>query len=167
MIRLQHAILIEATPERLWRWLADLPTHYREWHPAHVSCRYERGSTPAVGAVLYAEEYLHGRMHRLRLTLTEVVSGHVIRYRGAAVTGCFLLEPANGGTRFGAELAIGLRAPVVGGLIDAVVRRCLRHRLAAIEAHMREEGENLKRIIEHEPHASQQAGETRRTSGAS
>lgn len=148
MIRLADSTVINVPPERVWAWLNELPTHYREWHPAHVLCRYERGEGLEVGAVLYVEEYLHGRKHRLRLEATEVVPGRVMRYRNHAFTGRFLLEPANGGTRFTAELHFGISTPVIGYLLDALLQAVLGRRLAAFQTHMREEGGNLKRLLE-------------------
>lgn len=150
MIRLRDSILIDVPPERVWAWLNELPTHYREWHPAHVTCRYDRGECLEVGAVLYVEEYFHERVHRLRLRATEVVPGRVMRYRNHGFTGAFLLEPANGGTCFTAELNFGIRTPVIGHLLDALLQRVLGSRLAAFQTHMREEGENLKRVLERE-----------------
>jgi uncharacterized protein YndB with AHSA1/START domain len=148
MIRLSDSIIIQAPPERVWAWLGELPAHYRDWHPDHVACRYERGTTFDVGAVVHIEERLHGRMHRFRLRATEIVPGRVIRYRDRLFGGAFLLEPVNGGTRFTAELEFGLRTPIIGQMLDRILRPALTRRLAALETHMREEGVNLKRLLE-------------------
>lgn len=148
MIRLRDSVLIDVPPARVWAWLNELPSHYHDWHPAHVACRYERGESLEVGAVLYVEEHLHQRLHRLRLRATEVVPGRVMRYRNHGFTGAFLVEPANGGTRFTAELAFGIPTPVIGFIMDAVLRRILARRLAALHTHMREEGRNLKHLLE-------------------
>lgn len=154
MIELRDSIWIDVEPERAWAWLNELPVHYREWHPAHVDCRYERGESLQSGAVVSIEEHLHGRLHRLRLCVTQVVPGRMMRYRNHGFSGAFLLEPADGGTRFTAELIFGIRAPIIGRALDAVLRRLLARRLAAFQAHMREEGENLKRLLErHGSHA--------------
>jgi hypothetical protein len=150
MIALRHSILIHAPPARVWAWLNELPLHYREWHPAHVACRFDRGDSLQVGAGLCIEEYLHGRLHRLRLRATEVTTNRLMRYRNHAFAGAFILEPADGGTRFTAELTFGLRAPVIGNVLDAIARRLLARRLAAMQVHMREEGDNLKRLLERE-----------------
>lgn len=148
MIRLRDSILIDVPPDRVWAWLNDLPSHYREWHPAHVTCRYERGTSLVVGAVLYVEEYLHQRLHRLRLRATEVVPGRVLRYRSRGFRGAFVLELAEGGTRFTAELDFGTRTPVIAFVLDALLRTLLGRQLAAFQAHMGEEGQNLKRLLE-------------------
>lgn len=153
MIQLRDTILINTPPEKVWTWLNDLPGHYREWHPAHIACRYERGQRLEAGAVLYAEEFLHDRLHRLRLQATEVVPGRALYYRGLGFTGAFLLEPVNGLTNFTAELDIGMRFGILGSILDTALRLVLGDRLAAFQAHMREEGVNLKRLLE-EGHAA-------------
>lgn len=96
------------------------------------------------------EEYLHGRLHRLRLGATEVIPNRLMRYRDHAFAGVFILEPADGETRFKAELTFGLRAPVIGSVLDAIARRLLARRLAAMQVHIRKEGDNLKRLLERE-----------------
>lgn len=148
VILLRDSTVIDAAPERVWAWLGDLPTHYRAWHPAHVACRYDRGDSLAAGTIMYVEEQLHGRRHRLRLRATEVVPGRLMRYQSRGFRGAFLVEPWNGATRFTADLEFGIRVPVLGAAVDAVLRRVLARRLAAFRTHMREEGENLKRLLE-------------------
>ncbi len=150
MIRLRDSITINVPVDQVWTWLNALPTHYRQWHPAHVTCRYEHGDHLEVGAVLYVEEILHDRLHRLRLRATHVVSGRALHYRGRGFTGAFLLEPANGSTSFTAELAFGTRLKVLGVILDSVLRRVLGRRLAELQSHMYEEGVNLKRLVETE-----------------
>lgn len=150
MIELRDTVLIEAPPEQVWAWLADLPHHYGAWHPAHRCCWYAKGHSLETGAVLVVEEELHGRPHRLRLRTTEVVPNRLLRYSSRGVRGAFRLEEANGGTQFTATLGFGVAVPILGRIADGVMGRVLGARLAAIEEHMREEGRNLKRLLEHE-----------------
>lgn len=148
MIQLRDTVVIHVPPERVWAWLNDLPLHYREWHPAHRECRYVRGDRLTVGAIVQMDEQLHGKAHSLTIHASAVVPHRLLRYRGRGFQGAFLLEPADGGTRFTAELELGLRWPLVGSLLDMVWRRVLAHRLSAIQVHMHEEGQNLKQLLE-------------------
>ena len=59
-----------------------------------------------------------------------------------------MVEPVNGGTRFTVELSFGIRAPIIGHVVDAILRRVLERRLATVHTHMREEGEHLKGLLE-------------------
>jgi hypothetical protein len=52
VIRLRDSVLIQVPPEDVWAWLSELPRRYRNWHPAHIDCRYIRGDSLTVGAVL-------------------------------------------------------------------------------------------------------------------
>jgi hypothetical protein len=77
-----------------------------------------------------------------------VVPGRVLRYRSLGFRGAFIIEPADRGVRFTGELDFGIRTPGVGFVVDAVLRKLLGRELAAIQTHMREEGQNLKRLLE-------------------
>lgn len=148
MIQLRDTVDIQAPPERVWAWLNELPHHYRDWHPAHIDCRYIRGDNLAVGAVLQVNEYLHEKPHSLMLHADVVVPDRLLRYSGRGFRGAFILEPVDEGTRFTAELEFGICLPLGGRLLDVVLRRVLAKRLSAFQTHMREEGENLRRLLE-------------------
>jgi uncharacterized protein YndB with AHSA1/START domain len=148
MIELRDTVFVETPPENVWAWLADLPAHYREWHPGHVRCSYEHGNVLQAGTVLAVEEQLHGRPHRLKLRATEVVPNRLLRYSGWGLRGAFLLEEAEGGTRFTATLRFGVAVPVISRLVDRILNRAIATRLAAVQEHMHEEGRNLKRLME-------------------
>ena len=148
MIRLHDTVHINATPERIWAWLDRLPRHYRDWHPSHVGCRYVRGDHLSVGAVLRVCERLHGKLHSLTLRADVIVPDRLLRYSGRGFRGAFMLEPAGTGTRFTAQLEVGTDLPFIGRLLDLVLRRLMATRLSAIQEHMREEGQNLKRLLE-------------------
>lgn len=148
MIELRDSVFIQTPPAKVWEWLANLPDHYGEWHPAHGRCWYARGSGLEAGAVLTVEEELHGRPHRLSLRMTETVPNRLLRYSSRGLRGAFLLEEANGGTRFTATLGFGVAVPWLGRVADRVLRRIFATRLAAVREHMREEGRHLKRLLE-------------------
>jgi hypothetical protein len=139
---------IEAAPERIWNWLDGLPRHYREWHPSHLDCRYIRGNHLTEGAVLHVHERLHGKLHSLTLRADVVVPDRLLRYSGRGVRGAFILEPAGHGTRFTAQLEVGAPLPLIGRLVDPVLRRLMAKRLSEVQEHMREEGRNLKHLLE-------------------
>jgi uncharacterized protein YndB with AHSA1/START domain len=148
VIQLRDTVFIETPPQKVWAWLADLPDHYREWHPAHVRCWYEHGNALQAGAILGVEEELHGRLHRLKLRTTEIVPDRLLRYSGWGLRGAFLLEGANGGTRFTSTLGFGVAVPLIGPLADWALGHLFGTRLAAVQEHMHEEGRNLKRLLE-------------------
>lgn len=149
MIELSDSVEINAPPEAVWAWLEAMPEHYLEWHPDHISCRWVSGNALTPGAVMEAEERLHGQHHRLRLTLSEVEPGRRFRYHiGHGMSGAFELVPTDGRTRFTARLRIGLDAPVLGGVVDRALRLAMGGRIASFRRHQEEEGANLKALLE-------------------
>lgn len=149
MIELRDSVEINAPPEAVWAWLEAMPEHYLEWHPDHVSCRWVSGDALALGAVMAAEERLHGQLHRLRLTLTEVEPGRRFAYRvQRGMSGEFELASSAGGTRFTATLRLGLEGPLLGPVVDALLGLAMRRRLDSFRQHQREEGLNLKALLE-------------------
>jgi hypothetical protein len=150
VIQLTDSTFIDAPPEDVWTWLERMPLHDKKWHPDHVICRYERGQVLQTGTVLHVEERLLGRLQRLRLRATAVVPGRLARYRSRGFAGTFVAAPEGEGTQSTAELSFGTSAPIVGRTLDAVASLALRSRLEAFQTHVREEGENLRRLLQQE-----------------
>jgi hypothetical protein len=150
MIELCDTVVVEAAPEVVWQWLETLPEHYRAWHPDHADARWVEGNGFEHDAVLEAHEVLHGRMHRLRLVLTEVEPGHLVRYKvWPGVTGELRVEPVGSGTAFTACIELGTRAPVLGPALDRVLTLVFRGHIEALRRHQQEEGARLKALLEH------------------
>jgi hypothetical protein len=156
VIQLHDTVHIEAAPERIWDWLDALPRHYRNWHPSHLDCRYVHGNHLTPGAALQMHERLHGKPHSLMCRADVVVPARLLRYSGRGVRGAFILEPAERGTRFTAQLEVGAPLPLIGRLLDPVLRRLMAKRLSAVQEHIREEGRNLKHLLEGQESAAAQ-----------
>lgn len=149
MITLRDSIRIRATPEQLFKWLESMPQEYVFWHSDHVACRVLKGSMLQAGSEFECQEYLHGKLHSMRFRPTRVDPDRRIEYEILALgKGAFKAVPKDEGIEFIAELHLGSNAPIVGRLIDAVLRAFFSSRLEAMRQHMLEEGQNLKRIIE-------------------
>lgn len=149
MIELHDSVVVRASPERVWDWLETLPEHYRQWHPGHLSARWVTGHGFRPGAVMEVEEVLHGRRHRLTLTCVDVEPGRSVRYRlFPGMGGTFDVEPVDGATRFTARLTAGTQAPVIGRVLDALLRTVLGSRFEVLRRHQAEEGVNLKALLE-------------------
>jgi len=101
MITLRDSIEIKTTPEKIFDFFVHFEENYLAWHPDHVKS-YWIGKPAKEGSILYCEEYLHGKLHRMKFRITKVELNRKIEYK--------LLE--------------------------------------AGKKHMKEEGENLKRLLE-------------------
>ncbi len=145
MRRLVDSIVIDAPPDAIWRWLADLPAHYTEWHPDHVSAVWERGGPDQIGSIMRAVEVLGGTRETLRMELTSIDPPHRFEYRMRGPIsmllpgGAFTVTPVDCGSRFTASISYRF---------GPLTERFFKNRVAALTRHMREEGESLKRIIE-------------------
>jgi len=143
--QLRDSIQINSQPEPIWEWLAGLSEHYTQWHPDHVSARWERGEPNQVGSVLEAVEDLGGHREVLRFEMTSVDPPHGLTYRMRGPIsmllpgGSFVIVANDGGSLFAATISYRF---------GRVTERLFERRLAALKRHMKEEGENLKRIIE-------------------
>ena len=149
MIELRDTVVIDVPSQVVWEWLETMPEHILEWHPDHISARWVRGCSFAPNAVLEVEELLHGKPHRLPMKIIEVEPGRRACYRVfPGLGGCVHVEPTDAGSRFTATIRLGFRMPVVGALVDALIRRALRERIEGIRRHQAEEGVNLKALLE-------------------
>lgn len=143
---LEDSIVVAARPERVWSWLEDLAGHYTEWHPSHVSAAWTRGRPNEIGSQLTTIEHLAGHREKLVFELTGWDPPQRMEYRIKGLhsiilpQGSFQVSAApNQGSTFTATLHYRF-----GRLTELLFRR----RMAHLQAHMREEGEGLKRLVE-------------------
>jgi uncharacterized protein YndB with AHSA1/START domain len=143
--QLVDSIVIDSPPEPIWQWLTDLATLYTHWHPDHVSAEWERGEPNQVGSILRAVEDLGSAREVLRFELTTIDPPHRFEYRIRGPIsmllpgGAFTVAPHNGGSQFTASISYRF---------GTLTERLFKRRVAALAEHMKEEGQNLKRIIE-------------------
>jgi len=150
---LTDSIEIKTTPEKVFDFFFHLvdDESYRAWHPDdHVALRWIKGHPWEEGSVVYAEEYIHGKLHKLKFVITKLIPNRLIEY---APTSWFLRMyfPKN---RFSVELKqeaciFTAQGTIrVGWLIRTFAKKMLERNLSSVRKHMKEEGESLKRILE-------------------
>ena len=153
MITLKDSIEIKATPDKVFEWLVQRfkdKESYQSWHPDHVDIHWIKGEPLQEGSIVYAEEYLHGDLHKLKFRITKIVPNRVIEYRSLfplsilAPGNTFLIEP-KGGNRCIFTAMGSLRIP--RWLFEKLHKKH-KGKIEATEKHMKEEGENLKRALE-------------------
>ncbi len=150
---LTHSIEIRTTPERIFEFFYNLvdDESYRAWHPDdHVAMSWTKGSPWQEGSVVYAEEYIDVELYKLTFIVTRVVPNRKIEYapvsrfrRRYAPKYTFSVEPKNAGCIFTATVHI--RVPLLPRLLAG---KKVERGLSSIRKHMKEEGENLKKILE-------------------
>jgi len=150
---LTDSIEIKTTPEKIFNFFANLvdDESYRAWHPDdHVALRWIEGQPWEEGSVVYAEEYIHGKLHKLKFVVTKVIPNREIEYapvswllRRYSPKNTFSLQQKEGTCVF---TATGTYR--IGWLVKTFAKKRLERGLSSVKKHMKEEGENLKRILE-------------------
>ena len=79
---LTESVEIRTTPEKIFDFFLQLDdARYRAWHPGdHVTFRRLRGEPWEEGSVVYAEEYIHGKLHKLKFLVTKMVPNREIEF---------------------------------------------------------------------------------------
>jgi hypothetical protein len=152
---LTDSIEVSVSPDKVFDFLHNLvdDESYRSWHPAdHVTWRWLRGSPWQEGSIGYAEEYFDGKLHKLKFIVTKVIPGNEIAYapfsrllRRYIPKMGFSVATRDAGCIFTAT--IHGRLPWLPRLF---AKKRLEQGLASVKRHMKEEGENLKKILEYD-----------------
>ena len=146
---MKDSIEIETTPDKIFDFLTSIvdDESYRAWHPNdHVALRWIEGQPWEEGSVVLAEEYIHGKLHKLKFRITKVVPNRRIEYRALfpeslfAPGNAFLIEPNGEGTSIFTARGL-LRA-------GPLFKKLAKKQIEATKLHMKEEGENLKAALE-------------------
>ena len=98
-----------------------------------------------LGAILYAEEKIHGQLHKLKFRLKKIEPNRKIEFQNLfpisliSPKGSFIIEPKGNASLFTATLSFRF-----GSLLSALAKK----RIEVFKKPMKEEGENLKRLLE-------------------
>jgi hypothetical protein len=154
---LQHSIEIRTSPERIFEFFRHLHLgeNYRRLHPEdHVLIHWVRGEPWQEGSVVYAEQYAHGKLHKLKYIITRVVPNREIEFSPLSrflriyfPRNTFSVEQRGYTSVFTATVHIR-----VGWLMKKLARKKFEAAIESARKHVREEGENLKDLLEDPPH---------------
>ena len=146
MLTLKDSITINRPPDVIFEWFDHFSENYTSWHQDHVIAKWIRGANFEKGAILYSEEYLGNRLEKLNFEVTKFTKGESIEYKLLfphsiiCPGGSFTVKPdSSDGSIFTASLSFRF-----GFLFSRIAKK----RIEAIRAHMKEEGENLKELLE-------------------
>ena len=152
---IQESIEIKTTPEKIFKFLTGIVDNesYKIWHKtSHVSFRWIKGKPWEAGSVMYAEEYLHGKLHKLTFKVIKIIKNQYIEYSPTSrlvrmyyPKNGFRIEPKGGYSLFTASGTIR-----VGWIIKFFFKKAMEKGLSSVRIHLKEEGENLKSVLESE-----------------
>jgi hypothetical protein len=150
MLVLKDIVEIKATPEKIWAFFIDLEKNYKSWHPQdHVLFRWTKGRPMATGSCFYAEELMKGKVKKFRGRI-----GEVVPYRKIVFINSFPVSTLSPKFEWqiepGGVNSIFIAVNYMRG--EKILRRLLKDGMEDLieigKKHMKEEGENLKEILE-------------------
>jgi hypothetical protein len=143
---MRDEILIQTTPDRIFEFFEGMEENYTRWHPDHQLFRWATGRGVQEGVEFYFEERIGGQQMNKRVRFTQVEPNRHLEF--APTNGLirlilprllFKIEPQGDQCRFIAEIHI--RTGPIGARLN-------KREFDAVRQHMRQEGENLKRLLE-------------------
>lgn len=150
MVTLKDTVEIKAPPEKIFEFFLNFRENFYACHPDHVECHYLTLGPLKENSIIYIEEYLYGKLRKLKLHITKIQPNSRIEYRTFLGTkGIFIIEPRGIDALFRAEMHMGTKNPLLGKLRDRIMRMFFSRQLEGLKQHIAEEGQNLKRILEH------------------
>ena len=148
MITLKDSIEINAKSEEVFEGLIKVFSHqkyFQKWHKDHVKCSWIKGKNFEVGSIINLEQYMRGKLQKMKLQSTKIELNKKIEYKPLfpasiiSPKGSFTVEPKNSSSIFTAETSFRF-----GWLFQ----KFAQSRIKAFTNHIKNEGENLKKIIE-------------------
>ncbi len=145
---LHESIVIHTTPDRIFRFFEEMEDNYTRWHPDHLRFQWVAGRGVREGTIFSFEERIAGEHQKKRVVFTRVEPNRHLEFAPTSrLVRLFLprllfhVESEGDACRFTAEIQIRL---------GPLAKKLHERQLALVRQHMREEGENLKRLLETE-----------------
>jgi uncharacterized protein YndB with AHSA1/START domain len=147
---LVHEVAIQTTPDRIWDFLVHIDENYTAWHPAdHLVFRWTEGAPFSAGSAFYAEQYMMGEKVKYRGKITESVPGEKITmtfsFPLSLITEKIEMVIENHGTHSTFRHITYMRFKL---LSRTIFKKQNIRMLNDMDAHVKTEGENMKRILE-------------------
>ncbi|WP_136591345.1 SRPBCC family protein [Salinigranum halophilum] len=145
---LEETTKVHAPPEDIYRFFETMDENYERWHPDHIEFRWVEGDGLAEGAKAYFEEHIAGKTKQATVRFTAIVPDRYVEFKPTSLlvgllmpSISFTIDPHGDGCDFTQRIKI--RTGPIGARLN-------RSEFDAVRTHMREEGENLKKILESE-----------------
>jgi len=147
---LKDSVEIKTTPEKIWEFFTNLEKNYRAWHPKdHVLFKWTKGKPMETGSRWYGEEVVMGKVFKLKGIIGKVIPNRKIVFKYSFPISLvapwfeWSIEPKGSNSVFTTRSYI--RA---GDLSLKLARKEMETKIAMHNQHTREEGKNLKKILE-------------------
>lgn len=148
---LKDATEIRTTPENIWKFFINLEQNYKSWHPKdHIVFKWTKGKPMETGSHYYGEEIMNGKVKKFKGIIGEAIPNRRIVFHFSFPVTLFSphfewrIEPKGKNSVFTAITII--RCAKLYRIIMG--KKGWNALLKTGRRHVREEGENLKRILE-------------------
>jgi hypothetical protein len=145
---LQDVTQITTTPDRIFAFFEEMESNYTRWHPDHILFRWVRGRGVQAGNRFYFEERINGHHQKKTFEFTRIEPNRHIEFaptlrviRWLMPRLIFHIDQHGDQCTFTAQIYV--RTGPIGARLN-------RREFDAVRRHMREEGENIKRLLEEE-----------------
>ena len=151
---LKDSIEIKASPEKIWEFFANLEQNYKAWHPEdHIVFKWTEGEPMEVGSHIYAEEYIMGDVKKGKVVVSEVIPYRKIVFKNSFPV--FLVSPGfewqiepRGSHSVFTAISYVRAEKIMRILIKFSEYKNMETLIEVGKKHIKEEGENLKKILE-------------------
>ena len=142
---------IKTTPEKIWEFFINLDKNYKSWHPEdHIVFKWTKGKPMETGSHYYGEEIMNGNVKKFKGIIGEVIPYRKIVFKFTfpvtLVSPYFewRIEPKGSHSVFTAITIVRC---------ERFYRKIMGKKgwntlIKTGKKHVREEGENLKKILE-------------------
>lgn len=143
---LEEITRVNASPEKVYHFFETMDVNYQQWHPDHIVFRWSSGVGLEQGSIASFEERIAGTRQKKTVQFTEVIPNRYIEFKPTSLlvgilmpSISFKIDPHESGCDLTQRIKV--RTGPVGVWLN-------RREFDAVRVHMREEGENLKIILE-------------------
>lgn len=152
-----ESIEINTSPAKLFSYLTGIADDegFKTLNADNIAFRWLKGEPWVEGSIAYAEKNLHGKPHKFTFIISKVLPDRHIEYRPASRAMRiffpkkeFIIEQTSDGCRFVSSATFQ-----TGWIGRKLFRSKIDDGISIFRDYLREEGRNLKRILE-----AQQAG---------
>ena len=151
---LKDAIEIKTTPEKIWEFFYNLEQNYKTWHPEdHIIFQWTKGKPMEVGSNFYAEEFVMGKIKKFKGTIDEIIPNRKIVFKYSFPL--FLVSPGfewqiepKGSNSVFTSISIVRCEKFMRKLLKYSEYKGIETLIKVGKKHVKEQGENLKKILE-------------------
>ena len=149
---LKNSIEIATSPEKISAFFANIEKNYKSWHPKeHIFFHWIEGRPLEIGSKINSQEIMNGELLKIKATVLESVVNRKIEFKLSFPLSfvCpnieWLIEPKGSNSVFTAVTHYRF-----GRLFLKFGKKRVGKILETAKKHIKEEGDNLKRILEKE-----------------